>query len=169
MITATKYHDISAGHRVHGHEGKCKNLHGHNYRVHFTCTADDLDAVGRVLDFGEIGRRLCQWLEEHWDHRFLIGEEDPDKCELLELDSTVVWVPFNPTAENMAKYLVTVVGPEELKGTGATLIECCVEETRKCSAIYSIKHNYEIHNGGITNAVGAIRDNTTILNLKVGK
>jgi 6-pyruvoyltetrahydropterin/6-carboxytetrahydropterin synthase len=43
-----RYHDISCGHRVHGHEGKCRHLHGHNYRVHFTCIAEDgaLDGVG---------------------------------------------------------------------------------------------------------------------------
>ena len=34
-ITATRYHDICAGHRVYGHEGKCSHFHGHNYRIYF--------------------------------------------------------------------------------------------------------------------------------------
>jgi 6-pyruvoyltetrahydropterin/6-carboxytetrahydropterin synthase len=34
-IIASRYHDISCGHRVYGHESKCAHLHGHNYRVHF--------------------------------------------------------------------------------------------------------------------------------------
>ena len=43
MITAERYHDISMGHRVVGHENKCRHLHGHNYRIHFVCEASSLD------------------------------------------------------------------------------------------------------------------------------
>lgn len=135
---AHRYHDISCGHRIHGHEGNCRNLHGHNYRVHFTCVAGELDAVGRVIDFSEIKTRLCLWLEEAWDHKFLIWERDPLANDLRQIDPTVVLVPFNPTAENMAQHLVEVVGPAQLEGTGIQLVEVLVEETRKCSASYSL-------------------------------
>ena len=107
MITVERYHDISMGHRVVGHESKCRHLHGHNYRIHFVCTAPELDGVGRVIDFSEIKERLCQWLEE-------------------------------PTAEQIAMHLVSVVGPQQLEGTGITLEACRVEETRKCSASYQL-------------------------------
>ena len=135
-IMAKRYHDISCGHRVVGHEGKCVNLHGHNYRIHFTCEAPRLDTLGRVIDFGEIKKRLCMWLEDNWDHKMLINVDDPMLNDLRKLDPTIVIVPFNPTAENLAEYLVTVVGPLELLHTGITLVHCEVEETRKCSAIY---------------------------------
>ena len=87
MITATRFHDFSCGHRVVGHEGKCKYLHGHNYRVHFTVTMKQsldeagraLDSVGRVLDFSAINSRLCQWLEREWDHKMLLWEKDPQR------------------------------------------------------------------------------------------
>lgn len=133
-----RYHDISCGHRVYGHEGKCRHLHGHNYRVHFTCVAEDeaLDEVGRVIDFSQVKAKLCMWIEEHWDHHFLIWEEDLMKSYLLELDPTVVVVPFNPTAENIARHLVEVVGPAQLAGTGIKLSEVMVEETMKCFASY---------------------------------
>ena len=133
-----RYHDISCGHRVYGHEGKCRHLHGHNYRIHFTCVAEDeaLDEVGRVIDFSQVKAKLCMWIEEHWDHHFLIWEEDPMKSYLLELDPTVVVVPFNPTAENIAQHLVEVVGPAQLAGTGIKLSEVMVEETMKCFASY---------------------------------
>jgi 6-pyruvoyltetrahydropterin/6-carboxytetrahydropterin synthase len=62
MITVSRYHDISAGHRVCGHESKCSHLHGHNYRITFECTADELDHLGRVIDFSLIKEKLCQWL-----------------------------------------------------------------------------------------------------------
>jgi 6-pyruvoyltetrahydropterin/6-carboxytetrahydropterin synthase len=136
-ITANRYHDISCGHRVVGHEGKCQNLHGHNYRIHFTIVAaesvNQLDSVGRVLDFGVIKELLCMWLEENWDHRFLIWTKDRDKEALQSIDPTVVFVPFNPTAENIGEYLVKVVGPKQLLGTSTVLTKVVVEETMKCS------------------------------------
>jgi len=139
MITATRYHDISTGHRVFGHESKCKHLHGHNYRVHFTIGCDELDSVGRVLDFGAIKEHLCMWLENEWDHKFLLWEEDPLVNVLRANDPDgLVSVPFNPTAENMAQYLVEVIGPKVLPDH-VMLVECLIEETRKCSVAFKLE------------------------------
>lgn len=161
MHTVTRYHDISCGHRVHGHESKCAHLHGHNYRIHFTCVTDPnppmeavlidgvyvvagtprhagLDQVGRVIDFGVIKERLCEWLEQNWDHRFLVWNRDPMWPYLKELDPIgVVRVPFNPTAERMAEFLVMTVGPAVLEGTGVILLKVTIDETAKCSASYT--------------------------------
>lgn len=145
VVTATRYHDLDCGHRVVGHEGKCRHLHGHSYRVHFICTAERLDAVGRVLDFSAIKERLCMWLEDNWDHRFLAWDKDDALSNLirvsnsLELVESVRWVPFNPTAENMAEHLLRTVGPKQLAGTGVLLKQVIVEETRKCSASASLR------------------------------
>lgn len=133
MIVATRYHDISCGHRVAGHESKCSHLHGHNYRITFDC-AGELDEIGRVIDFSVIKSTLCMWLEENWDHHFLVWKEDPLKDGLVALDPTVVVTDFNPTAENMATHLAEVVAPRVLEGTGVKVIRCRVEETRKCAA-----------------------------------
>lgn len=141
QVTAIRYHDISVGHRVHGHEGKCKHLHGHNYRIHFHCTAPALDMLGRVIDFSVIKEKLCMWLEDNWDHRFLVWEEDPMCSYLLNIDNTVVKVPFNPTAENIAKFLVEDQGPWELRTSNVTLTKVIVEETAKCSASYEVPFN----------------------------
>lgn len=141
MHSATRYHDISCGHRVVGHEGKCVHLHGHNYRIHFTCQGQEgsKDLIGRVIDFSEMKSRLCSWVEQYWDHKFLVWKDDPQLINLIAVDPTgVVIVPFNPTAENMAEYLVEMVGPQSLNGTGIQLIRVVVEETRKCSAAYEV-------------------------------
>jgi len=149
LTTVTRYHDISCGHRVVGHEGKCALLHGHNYRIHFTIAAlVSLDSVGRVIDFGVIKNVLCEWLEQAWDHKFLAYRDDPVMAALYEgmvgahgnihgkdtLDRSIVWVPFNPTAENIGEYLLTVVGPELLAPHAVKLISVAIDETRKCSA-----------------------------------
>lgn len=151
ILTCSRYHDFSAGHRVVGHESKCAMLHGHNYRVHFTCSAlpgrQATDAVGRVVDFSVIKAKLCQWLEDNWDHKFLAFEDDPVLREVYDvlgstssgtpagvLGQSIVWVPFNPTAENMAQYLLRVVGPQQLADTEVRLVCVRIEETQKCSA-----------------------------------
>jgi 6-pyruvoyltetrahydropterin/6-carboxytetrahydropterin synthase len=145
-IFAQRYHDASIGHRVCGHETVCRHLHGHNYRFHFNVEAQELDSIGRVVDFSVIKSTLCQWLEDWWDHKFLLWEQDP-MLELLldatrsaiaskvrhDLRDSIVTVPFNPTAENMGKYLVDVIGPNILP-KGLVLRSVKIEETRKCSA-----------------------------------
>ncbi|TDS14515.1 6-pyruvoyl trahydropterin synthase family protein [Sphingobacterium paludis] len=138
MIVAERYHDISCGHRVVGHEGKCRFLHGHNYRIHFTIAAEQLDEIGRVVDFSVIKSTLCAWLEEHFDHKFLIWEADEllPQLQAITEDSLVI-VPFNPTAENIARYLVEEIGPQQLQAHAVTLLSCKVEETAKCSATFT--------------------------------
>jgi 6-pyruvoyltetrahydropterin/6-carboxytetrahydropterin synthase len=134
--TVKRYHDCSFGHRVVGHEGACAHIHGHNYRIWFTCASAQLDQIGRVIDFSVIKTLLCEWLEANWDHRFVAWEHDPMLEGLRALDPEgVVSVPFNPTAEDLAAHLLEVVGPTALAGTGVVLVKVKVEETRKCSAM----------------------------------
>lgn len=156
-LTVTRYHDISCGHRVHGHEGKCVGLHGHNYRIHFECEADSrgLDNLGRVIDFGVIKERLCMWLEEKWDHKMLLWNLDPAVAifnfvppprgpldavreAIQQVRDSIVVVGFNPTAEQMAEYLLRLIAPQQLEGTGVRVVSVRIEETRKCSATASL-------------------------------
>ena len=156
-------HEICAGHRVVGHESKCRHLHGHNYVFHFhvapkpidgiSVKGDPLDQVGRVIDFSVVKSTLCEWLETNWDHRFLHWEEDLliaglvyAKCGLktalseqedLDFMSSLVPLPFNPTAENLAAYMVEVIGPRLLDEHGVELVKCTIEETSKCHVGYT--------------------------------
>jgi 6-pyruvoyltetrahydropterin/6-carboxytetrahydropterin synthase len=91
-----------------------------------------------VLDFGVIKEKLCMWTEDYWDHRMLIWDQDPYLQSLIDLSpGSIVITPFNPTAENMASYLLDK-GVELLEGTGVRLTRVHVEETRKCSAEASL-------------------------------
>lgn len=148
--SVTRYHDFSMGHCVTGHKliddagnettenGPCYNLHGHNYRIYFTITADGLDTVGRVVDFNAIKARLCMWLEDNWDHKFLVSSEDERAEGLVALNPDgVIVIDFNPTAENLGQYLLDIA-PSLLEGTGTFLEKVTLEETRKCSATVEI-------------------------------
>jgi len=90
------------------------------------------------MDFSVIKEKLTDWLEDNWDHKFLVFRDDPWAPILSGADPDgVVVTDFNPTAENMAQYLVEVVGMVQLLGTGCTLVKCVIEETRKCSCSYT--------------------------------
>ena len=95
-----------------------------------------------MIDFSVIKSQLCDWLERNWDHKMLLWKDDYILDQLLPCSSivfdSIVIVPFNPTAENMAKYLVEEVGPRQLEGTDVELIKVTIDETRKCSATYEV-------------------------------
>lgn len=135
MITITRVHEIAAGHRVYGHESRCARLHGHSYKFEITCTAPELDSLGRVVDFSVIKEMACQWLEDNWDHRMLLWDLDPILLYIQKEDATVVPLPFNPTAENLAKYFCGIA--DSLLPQGIRCIRVGVWETSKCFAEFS--------------------------------
>jgi 6-pyruvoyltetrahydropterin/6-carboxytetrahydropterin synthase len=125
-----------AGHRLYRHGGKCEFFHGHNYVAEFYVTADDVDDVGRVIDFAELKLRFKGWIDEHWDHGFILFEEDKNGIDAIrQVEPCKVFVlPYNPTAENMALYLLEHVAPDLLAGTAATASKVVVWETDQAFA-----------------------------------
>ena len=134
MISAVRRVQFSAGHRLYGHEGRCAHLHGHNYVAFFHATADQLDAVGRVVDFRVLEARLGGWIERHWDHGFIYNRNDQQVQQALAAvpGQKAFALEGNPTAENLARYLLNVVGPQELAGTGVRLERVVLWETENC-------------------------------------
>jgi len=140
MLTCTRRIHFSSGHRVWRHESKCAHLHGHNYVAFFQAHADDLDALGRVIDFGELKTRLGAWIDRHWDHGFLLHRDDHEAIEAVTKvpGQKVFLMDNNPTAENIARHLLCQVAPRELEGTGVRVVRVCVWETENCSAEHSL-------------------------------
>lgn len=148
-VTCTRRFCVDAGHRVHKHESKCAHLHGHSYKIHVTVSAPQLDPLGRVVDFGLLKTIVGRWLEERWDHGFIVGEEDRDLITALRavpgVKQKLYIMPFNPTAENMARYLVNTICPSLFAGTSLHATCVVVEETENCSAAANadIQHSWE--------------------------
>ena len=136
MITCTRRIQFCSGHRVFGHEGKCRHLHGHNYVALVTAGADELDGIGRVIDFGVLKERIGGWIDREWDHGCILWQRDDEAHRAVEScqPAKVFSLPTNPTAENMADYLLRIVCPRELEGTGVTVTAVRLWETENCHA-----------------------------------
>lgn len=136
MITCTRRIQFCAGHRVHNHESKCRNLHGHNYVAMFEVEAPELDHLGRVVDFSVLKQLLGGWVESHWDHGFLVWVKDDNAIVAVSSvpGQKIYLMPDNPTAENMASYLLRTICPVVLMGTGVTVRRVILHETENCWA-----------------------------------
>ncbi len=103
----TKHLEISTGHRLHLHKGGCSNLHGHNYQIQIEITFNTsnlyIDGVGFEIDFSEIKNLI----NENFDHKFLIYEEDPF-VQTFDFPGVVI-VAYPPTAENISKDIATKI------------------------------------------------------------
>lgn len=139
MITCSRKFHICAGHRVLHHESKCAHPHGHNYVIWVTVSAN-LDTLGRVLDFSCIKAEVGPWLEENWDHGFLVNVADKEMLSVLDsMEKNKHYImPYNPTAENMAKFLGEMVLPGLLGPYKVTVTEVVIWETENCYATWKL-------------------------------
>ena len=129
-----------AGHRLVGHEGKCQNLHGHNYVVEIYVSGQEQDEIGRILDFKLLKQRCKGWLDENWDHTFVLWAKDENGLAAIRSSQPhrVYELPTNPTAENMAIHLLHEICPKILEGTGATAWKVRLWESEETYAEISL-------------------------------
>ncbi len=132
----TRRFEIDAGHRVLGHEGKCRHPHGHRYVIELTCRPKEgLDDLGRVLDFSVIKDLFGGWVDAVWDHAFLVNEKDESVLRwLMDNEFRCYVFPGNPTAENMAAHLMDLICPALFASTNVMVSGVKIWETPNCSA-----------------------------------
>ena len=124
MFRVTKELYFCYGHRLLNYGGKCRHLHGHNGRAVVTVEAAGLDALGMVVDFGDLKRVLGGWIDETLDHKMLLHRDDPVLPELRRLAEPFVTLDVNPTAENIAKLIY-----DQAHRLGLPVIEVTLWET----------------------------------------
>ena len=141
MITCTRKLTFEAGHRIYGknYTGKCKNPHGHSYKVfiHAQVNNNNLNELGMVIDFGKIKQLLGTWIDDQWDHSFICSSDDVEMIRALKTfnDTPKAYIlPYNPTAENLAKYLLNDICPDLFKGVPITIYKIDIWETENCYA-----------------------------------
>ncbi len=137
MYSIETEQSFDAAHFLSGYEGKCRNLHGHRWRVIARAAARDLHADGQdrdmVMDFGVLKGALKE-LTGAFDHALILeeGTLQPKTMEALtEENFRMALLPFRPTAERFARYFY-----DELKKRSIPVRSVTVYETPAHCATY---------------------------------
>jgi 6-pyruvoyltetrahydropterin/6-carboxytetrahydropterin synthase len=136
MISCTRKIEFDAAHRVMQHSSNCKMLHGHRYVVEATFVSEALDALGMVIDFGVIKEILGGWIDKNWDHNTILNIEDQNLGDQIAkiTGQKIYYLKGNPTAENMAEYLLKEICPKLFKDYNISCKKIRLYETPNCYA-----------------------------------
>lgn len=123
---------FDSAHFLARYNGKCRNIHGHRWRVVIEIAGENLDD-GMVVDFTAIKAALKS-LTDNLDHS-LVMEKDTLKPQtyecLVDEGFRIMIMDFRPTAENFAKYFF-----DEIKNKGFNIRAAEVYETPNNCARY---------------------------------
>ncbi|HCS52758.1 6-carboxytetrahydropterin synthase [Rubinisphaera sp.] len=144
-LTIMKRIRFCAGHRLFGHEGKCAFFHGHNYIADIYVTGEETDEVGRLVDFAHLKKAFKGWIDENWDHAFLLNVSDENGIDAIKRvePSKYFILPYNPTAENIAKYLLENVAVELMENQPHSVSKVVIWETEDSFAEASVEQSSE--------------------------
>jgi 6-pyruvoyltetrahydropterin/6-carboxytetrahydropterin synthase len=108
-IRITKQFSFETGHALYGYDGKCKNVHGHSYKLSVTVIGSpilDTNNVkyGMVIDFTDLKKIVKEEIVDIFDHATVFNKNTPHvelAKELMDRDHHVILVDYQPTSENM--------------------------------------------------------------------
>jgi 6-pyruvoyltetrahydropterin/6-carboxytetrahydropterin synthase len=108
-IRITKKFSFETGHALYGYDGKCKNVHGHSYKLSVTVIGSpitDLSNVklGMVIDFADLKKIVKEEVVDQFDHATVFNQTTPHielAKELKDRGHHVILVDYQPTSENM--------------------------------------------------------------------
>lgn len=108
-IRITKKFSFETGHALYGYDGKCRNVHGHSYKLGVCVIGEpinDMDHVknGMVIDFGDLKKIVKSEIVDQFDHATVFNKNTPHielARELKEREHHVILVDYQPTSENM--------------------------------------------------------------------
>ena len=137
MITVTKTVRFDAAHVLTNHQGLCKNLHGHTYRVDISVAQAEDDERDMVIDFKDLKAIANEVICDRFDHAFIYNTESAGEKEIAAVveknGMRTVAIPFRSTAENLAKLFYN-----ELKSRVPGLSAVKVWETADSSAEFKV-------------------------------
>lgn len=135
MITVTKTVKFDAAHILTNHQGLCKNLHGHTYRVDVSVSELVGSESDMVIDFKDLKHLATEVICDRFDHAFIYNTESEGEREIAAVveknGMRTVAIPFRSTAENLAKMFFN-----DLKAKIPTLASVRVWETADSCAEY---------------------------------
>lgn len=138
MGTITRVFEFDAAHRVMNEKVKCFNLHGHRFKVEMTFEYHSKGNLGYAVDFKEIKRIGCAWMDEHLDHACILNPLDTELIHLCEKNHWRLYImgfgnnaDINPSAENIASELFYTL-KQLFMGEPLTLVNLRLYETPNC-------------------------------------
>ncbi|HPB10712.1 MAG TPA: 6-carboxytetrahydropterin synthase QueD [Kiritimatiellia bacterium] len=107
MLTVSKQCQFDAAHVLTRHEGQCRNLHGHTYRV-IVEVAEAEEGSDMVIDFKDLKQVIREVILDRFDHAFIYNETSEIECEIAAVIAKhgmkSAGLPFRSTAENLARH-----------------------------------------------------------------
>ena len=108
-IRITKQFSFETGHALYGYDGKCKNVHGHSYKLSVTVIGKPISETsnvkyGMVIDFSDLKKIVREEIVDIFDHATVFNKNTPHVELANELSSRghhVILVSYQPTSENM--------------------------------------------------------------------
>ncbi len=108
-IRITKQFTFEAGHALYGYDGKCKNVHGHSYKLNVTVIGSPISdssnvKYGMVIDFGDLKKIVKEEIVDQFDHATVFNQNTPHVELAMELQNrghNVILVDYQPTSEEM--------------------------------------------------------------------
>ncbi len=108
-IRITKQFNFETGHALYGYDGKCKNVHGHSYKLSVTVigkpiTDNSQVKYGMVIDFSDLKKIVKEEVVDVFDHATVFNKNTPHielANELKARDHHVILVDYQPTSEMM--------------------------------------------------------------------
>ncbi len=139
MYSVVKEFRFEAAHRLERHEGKCRRLHGHSYRLEVELAVPELQkngpARGMVIDFDTLTKIVQHNVIDRWDHKFLMSRENEDTNLSAALRNDE-WVHISrdvSTAEHLAESIHALILPQM---QGEMIMGVTLWETAKCRATF---------------------------------
>src|SRR5699024_2968009 len=116
-IRLTKRYTFETGHALYGYDGKCRNIHGHGYKLFVTIIGeliqDDTHVKhGIVLDFGYLKKIVKTEIVDKYDHAIVLNKNSPHKElgeELKEKGHHVILADFQPTSEMLVIHFAKII------------------------------------------------------------
>lgn len=108
-IRITKQFNFETGHALYGYDGKCKNVHGHSYKLSVTVIGKPITEssevkYGMVIDFSDLKKIVKEEVVDVFDHATVFNQNTPHielAKELKKRDHHVILVDYQPTSEMM--------------------------------------------------------------------
>ncbi|MEY8020508.1 6-pyruvoyl tetrahydropterin synthase family protein [Muriicola sp. SD30] len=108
-IRVTKEFSFETGHALYGYDGKCKNVHGHSYKLAVTVIGTPISEegavkLGMVIDFGDLKKIVREEVVDPLDHATIFNKNTPHLELARELETRghkVILADYQPTSENM--------------------------------------------------------------------